>query len=131
VKNISSKLIGTLLAAFLVAGLTVQAYGSAGALLDYGPTGDDCCCNSVPEQDDESTCGDLENGCCPEPGQSEDAPCSCACSNCSVMSRTVNLFSVDADCSLLFSRDAQFLVLMPNRLPASAVLGVDIQPPIA
>ena len=131
VNNSCSKLIGALLATFLVAGVTLQAYGSAGALPGYGPSGDGCCCETGLEQNADSDCGDLDNGCCPEPGQTDDGPCSCACSNCSVMSRTVNLFSMEADFSLLFTRDARLLVLMPNHQPASAVLGVDIQPPIA
>ncbi|MBX2850183.1 MAG: hypothetical protein KTR15_00390 [Phycisphaeraceae bacterium] len=129
-KNVCSKLVCALLAAILVAGLSAQAFGSGQAIFGYGPSGDDCCC-SEPATDTTPSCGDLENGCCPEPGQTDDSPCSCACSSCSAMSRTVNLFSVDIDFSLLFTRDAQLLVLMPNRLPASAVLGVDIQPPIA
>lgn len=131
VKNFCSKLVCTLLAAIFVAGLSVQASGSGDALFGYGPSGDDCCCKSIPAQQADSTCGELDNACCPEPGQTDDSPCTCACSNCSVMTRTVNLFSVETDFALLFTRDAQLLVLMPNRLPASVVLGVDIQPPIA
>ena len=126
--SLGSKLVCALVAAALVAGLSAQAYGSGG----FGPTAGDCCCQVEPPSNVETTCGEPDNGCCPgEPKQSDDSPCSCACPTCGVMVRTINLFSAEGDLALLFSQDAKRLTLMPARLPASAVLGVDIQPPIA
>ena len=127
VKNLCSKLVCALLAVMLVAGLSAHSYGSD----RLGPSGDDCCCQTANDKQADSDCVETENDCCPEPGEDNDVPCSCACSGCSAMSRTVNLLSIDADLAVLFTRDTQPLLLMPNRLPASAVLGVDIQPPIA
>lgn len=47
------------------------------------------------------------------------------------MARTINLFSSSALIAPLFVSGEQRLFVMPDTLPASAVLGVDIQPPIA
>lgn len=127
VKNICSKLICALLAAILVVGLSAQSYGSD----RMSASGVDCCCQSVPAPQADSDCGEPKNDCCPEPGDRDDSPCSCACSSCCVVSRTVNLLSIDLDLAVLLPRDAKPVLLMPNRLPASAVLSVDIQPPIA
>lgn len=127
VKSICSKLVCGLLASIFVVGLSAQTYGSDGLIA----SGDGCCCQSVPVQQADSDCGEPVNDCCPEPGEKEESPCSCACSSCCVVSRTVNLLSIDLDLAVLLPRDAQPLLLMPNRPPASAVLSVDIQPPIA
>ena len=126
--NAGSKLVCALLAAVLVAALSVQAYGYGG----FGPAVNDCCCKAEPTGDTEPACDESDNGCCPgESEQTDGEPCKCACSACCMMVRTINLFSAEGDLALLFSQDAERLTLMPARLPASAVLGVDIQPPIA
>lgn len=117
-----------LLAAIVVAGMGLSAQG-------YGATTEqsaDCCCTTDRTSDTAQDCNEADTACCPtKPSQSEEDPCSCACSGCNAMVRTVNLFSAEAPAALLSESDAQRLVPMPDSLPASAVLGVDIQPPIA
>lgn len=126
--NTGSNLIGALLAVILVAGMSAQAYGFGA----YRIAADDCCCQSEPVNGNESACDSAETTCCPNENRpSEDSPCSCSCTGCSVMVRTVNLFSPELDLALLFTQDAERLTCVPTRLPASAALGVDIQPPIA
>lgn len=126
--NRFAQLACLLLAAIVVAGMGLSAQG-------YGATTEqsaDCCCIADRTSDTVQDCNEADSACCPDkPSQSEDDPCSCACSSCSVMVRTVNLFSAEAPTALLSESDAQRLVPMPDSLPASAVLGVDIQPPIA
>lgn len=123
-----SKLVCAFLATILVTGLFAQSYG-------YGATRiatDDCCCHSEPANDNGSTCGDSDNACCPGDNKpSEDSPCTCMCSTCSVMVRTLNLFSAEPDLALLFTQNAERLKFVLTQRPASASLGVDIQPPIA
>lgn len=123
-----SQLAFLLLAAIIVAGMGLSAQG-------YGATAErstDCCCAMDRTSDTTHDGEALDASCCPtEPDQSEEDPCSCACSGCNAMVRTVNLFSVDTLTVPLFASDAQLFVLMPDSRPASAVLGVDIQPPIA
>ncbi|MEO0476133.1 MAG: hypothetical protein AAF085_09230, partial [Planctomycetota bacterium] len=115
-------------ATIFVAGLFAQPYG-------YGVTriaADDCCCQSEPASDNGSTCDGSDSACCPGDNKPSDySPCTCMCSTCSVMVRTVNLFSFEPDLALLFTQDAERLTFMPTHQPASASLGVDIQPPIA
>lgn len=118
-----------LLTVIVVAGMGLSAQGFGPTA---GPSGNDCCCKVDAASDTCSVEKDSDSDCCPgQPGQTDDEPCSCACSSCNAMARTISLFSTDTLTAPLFDSGAQLLAVMPQSLPASAVLGVDIQPPIA
>lgn len=123
-----SKLVCAFLATIFVAGLFAQSYGYGAIRI----AADDCCCHSEPVNDSASTCDDFDDNCCPGDNKpSDDSPCTCMCSTCSVMVRTLNLFSAEPDLGMLFTQDAERLTVVPTQRPTSASLGVDIQPPIA
>lgn len=122
----TAKLACLLLTAMVLVGmgLSTQAYGLTPAV--------DCCCQAeaVTESDEASCCpGGSTSKQHPKEQDSEDCPCSCP--TCGVMVRTANFYSIDTLTMPLFSSVPQFVDLLPDSRPASAVLGVDIQPPIA
>lgn len=133
----STQLAGLVLAAMFVAVLALSpvVHGADAGLAPGAAHHDNCCCVQLPPQWAAET--ELHaDGCCPKPAEQEDcpSPCQssdCPCSCCKVMSRTVNLFSIDRVLPPLYDAGAQRLSLVSESRPASAALSVDIQPPIA